>query len=265
MKQARCDSAFYIYRISWLIMLALTVLLISACSMIGEEGGSLELEPTQSIAQGQDSEATIAAADTIATLPPPVIAEASNTPIPATATPEPTDTPEITATPAVTEVPPTETSPPIVATNTQAPIPPTNPPPPTNTPEPTQPPPPPLGANGLIASNFEVQDRSDFVPDGKVWFGFTVSNSTSGEVPYNAIGVMPKKDGVDRFEWYQNSYGGPNSTIKPGGLTWEDHIRLPETGNYTLRLVVCFDGYDNCRSGGGVWHNLSQEISIRIN
>jgi hypothetical protein len=123
---------------------------------------------------------------------------------------------------------------------------------------------PQTGANGLTASHFAVQDRAEFSVNGSVWFEFNVANSTGGEVPYNALGVMPKKDGVDRPDWYQQSYGGPDSTIKPGGLAWEDRIRLPEAGNYTIRLVICFDGFDACLQQRGQWHSLSPEIPITI-
>jgi hypothetical protein len=198
--------------------------------------------------------------EAFSTLPAPLVIESTNTAIPATSTPEATATPEMTSTPAATS---TATPAPIPPTAPPQPAQPTSPPPPTNTAAPA-PPPPPLGANGLTASHFALQDRSNYSPGGSVWFEFAVANSTGGEVPYNALGVMPKKDGVDRLDWYQDSYGGPNSTMKPGGLTWEDRIKLPETGKYTLRLVICFDGVDNCRQGRGTWHSLSQEIPIEI-
>lgn len=166
----------------------------------------------------------------------------------------PTDTPAPTETAAPTAVPPTA-APVVVAQPTAVP--------PTATPVPP-PPPPQVGANGLIASHFAVQDRAEFTVNGSVWFEFNVANQTGGEVAYNAIGVMPKKDGVDRPDWYQQSYGGPDSTIKPGGLSWEDRIKLPEAGNYTIRLVVCFDGWDPCMQQRGTWHNLSPEIPITI-
>ena len=199
--------------------------------------------------------------ETAATLPPPIISEATFTPIPATETPVPTATPEVTETPAATDVPPTNTPAPIPPTAVPAPVQPTAVPP---TEAPPPPPPPPVGANGLIASNFVLQDRSVMRVNEPVWYEFTIANSTGGEVEYNAIGVMPKKDGKDRFEWYQQTYGGQNSTIKPGGLTWEDRIKLPEAGDYTLRLVICFDGFDNCLNGGGAWQNLSNEIPVSI-
>jgi hypothetical protein len=122
---------------------------------------------------------------------------------------------------------------------------------------------PQLGANGLIASHFAIQERANLVVNGDVWFEFNIANSTGNDVPFDALGVMPKKDGVDRPQWYQHSYGGNDDVIPPGGLTWDDHINLPEAGNYTLRMVVCFDG-PACQAQTGTWHTLSAEIPVTI-
>ncbi len=183
----------------------------------------------------------------------PVVMVMTNTP------PAVTDTPEPTATVESTSVPPTSTPVPVQPTNPP-------PPPPTAVPptEEPPPPPPPIGANGLVASHFAIQDRADLVVDGKVWFEFTISNSTGGEVGYYSLGVMPKKDGVDRVDWYQQSYKGQNSTIDPGGFSWEDNIRLPEAGNYTLRVVMCFDDYDSCTTRSGNYQSMSGEIPVTI-
>ena len=220
-----------------------------------------------------DEDAATAVADTN----PPA---ATWTPIPAIIRdPElhPTDPPPATNTtmPTVTPLPitdtptpiPTDTPTPIPPTNTPAPIPPTSTPvPATNTPEPTAPPPPPqVGANGLVASVFEVEgDHNGYKKKDSIWFNFYVANSTGGEVNYNSLGVMPRKDGVDRFEWYQQSYGGPDSKIRAGGFEWRDNIKLPEPGEYTLRLVMCFDGVSACAQGG-TFHSLSNEVQIKVN
>jgi hypothetical protein len=250
-------------RMSLLLLIVIVALFLVGCGAAGTVDEPVP-SPTADEVQGQEI-ANNNSSEANATLPPPVVVEASNTPVPPTDTPEATATPENTSTPEATEVPPTDTPAPIPPTSTPAPVQPTSPPPPTETPEPPPPPPPQKGANGLVASYFALQDRSNYSAGGKVWYEFTVSNSTGNEVAYNALGVMPKKDGVDRFEWYQQTYGGPNSTIKPGGLTWEDRIELPEAGSYTLRLVICFDGFNNCLQGGGTWHTLSDEIPVQIN
>lgn len=176
----------------------------------------------------------------------------TSTAIPPTPTLAATDTPLPLPTVTNTAVPPVV----VVPTNTAAP-----PPPPTNTPESA----PPSGARGLTASHFGLQDRSNYTVNGQIWFDFTIVNTTGGDVPYNRLGVLPKKDGTDRFDWFQQSYGGPNAAIRPEGLSHEDNIKLPETGSYTLRLVICFDGYDACNSGGGTWVTMSHEIPVTIN
>ena len=195
-------------------------------------------------------------------LPPAVIVELPTiTPIPATDTPVPTDTPAATSTPVPTDiptlVPPTNTAVYIAPTNTPLP-------PPTNTPVPATAA-PQIGVNGLIATSFNLQDRSKYNTNGRIWFDFNVSNSSGGDVSYNSLGVMPRKNGADVQKFYQHTYGGPNARIRPGGLQWEDNIKINETGDYTLRLVICFDGYDACINGSGKWHSLSNEIPITIN
>ncbi len=240
---------------------ALIVMLLGLASCQAET--AVTPEPTPADEQQEIAEA--APTDEPFTLPPPIVIVATHTPDPATATPTPTDTPEPTAVqPTATAVPPTNTPPPPLPTNPPAPVvptatavPPTAPPPP--------PPADPVGANGLVAANFELQDRSKFETNQPIWFEFTVANSTGGDVSYNALGVMPRKDGVDRPEWYQQTYGGRDSKISAGGFSWEDNIKLPETGSYTLRLVICFDGFDTCLQHRGTWHSLSQEIPITIN
>lgn len=193
-----------------------------------------------------------------ATLPPAVVVELpTDTPIPPTETPIPTDTPTpIPATATSTAIPPTNTA--VYVAPPPTAVPPTNTPiPPTAAPQ--------IGVNGLIASHFALQSRSSYTVNGRIWYEFTVSNTTGSDVPYNALGVMPRKDGKDIQDWYQQTYGGPNAKIRPEGLTWEDNIQIPERGNYTLRLVICFDGFDNCLNGGGTWHSLSNEVPITIN
>jgi hypothetical protein len=205
-----------------------------------------------------------AVTDVPPTKPPPVIAEVTLTPVPPTATPPPSPTPL----PTPTALPATDTPVPPTAT----PIPPTPVPQPTAVP-PTAAPPtatavpatpvPQIGANGLVANVFEIQDRSQFARNAPIWYGFNVANSTGSEVPYKGVGALPKKDGVDRPEWFQHSYGGDNSTLKPGGLAWEDNIKVPESGSYTLRLVICFETVSSCMSNKS-YKTLSQEIPFTI-
>ncbi len=184
-------------------------------------------------------------------LPPPNVDVMTNTPVPATNTPVPTDTPVPTNTPEPTAVPPTAVPPTAVPPTA---VPPTEPPPPTA---------PPVGINGLIASSFNVE-TSEAGRNDQVWFNFNVANSTGGDVSYYSLGVMPKKDGTDRKDWYQQSWKGADSVIDPGGKEWRDNIKLPESGDYTLRLVICFDSYESCTTRNGTYHSLSNEVPVKI-
>lgn len=233
-----------------ILMMLVLILALAAC------GGDAEEEPTAAepspttgeIAQIPQAEPPTAAP---VVLPPPDVAVMTNTPIPATDTPVPTDTPVATDTPQPTAVPPTSV--PSTAVPPTA-VPPTEPPPP---------PPPAVGINGLIASSFNVES-SEAGTNDQVWFNFDVANSTGGDVSYYSMGVMPKKDGNDRVEWYQQSWKGADSVIDPGGKEWRDNIKLPESGDYTLRLVICFDSYETCTQKSGTYHSLSNEVPIKI-
>ena len=182
------------------------------------------------------------------------------TPIPTavfTETPVSTDTPVPTETPLPTA---TNTPAPVIIYPTATPV-----PPPSATPVPPPTGPQPGVHNGVRATHYALQERSNVSVNGKLWFEFVIVNEVGSVIPYSALGTMPRKDGVDRLEWYQNSWGGANATIKVSGLSWEDNMKIPEAGDYTLRLVICFDGEDTCRSGNGTFHTLSQEIPITLN
>ncbi len=214
-----------------------------------------------------ESSATVAAtqpdeiAPTAETLPqPPLVLFPTDTPEPATNTPEPTPTPLPTDTPTVptdTPVPPTNTPAPVVVPPTNTPVPPTN--------TPVPPAPPPTSANGISATFWNLQDRSQFTPGGLIWFEWTIVNSSGNPVPYGCIGAMPQKDGADRPDWFKTSWGGsPGDAVPPQGFSADDNIVLNETGNYTLRLAISFDDYSVCSNGGGTYHTLSNAIPFTI-
>lgn len=178
----------------------------------------------------------------------------------------PTPTPFPTAVPTNTPLP-TATFTPIPPTNTPIPqptaVPPTNTPvPPTNTPVPAGP--QPENPQGL-SSTFTLEDwRSSLTPGGQVWYQWSVSNSSGGGVPYSTLGVMPRRNGQDIVQWYQNNWGGNNDVMPTSGLTWSSWLAIPEAGEYTIRVVVCFDGFQTCTNGSGRFYTLSREIPITI-
>jgi hypothetical protein len=194
------------------------------------------------------------------TVLPPAVVEIlpTDTPLPS---PTPTETPRPTETAL-----PTNTATLVPQANIPAPtaVPPTNTPaPPTNTPVPSGP--QPVNANGLVGQSFALQDwRTSLTPGGEIWYEWRIGNTSGAGVAYSTIGVMPRRNGQDIVAWYQNNWGGNNDVMPPEGLSWPAWLAIPETGDYTLRVVVCFDGFQTCLNGGGTFHTLSQEISVSI-
>lgn len=248
--------------LSALGLVAIALLVLAGILLIQSASAeTVEPEVTgTAVAAATSTPSPIPATATASTLPAPaVVVLPTDTPLPATNTPIPTDTPLPTETPipttTATPIPPTNTSRPFVATNTPIPA--------TNTPAPTT---APVGVSGLVASRFVLPDGTNFNKNSPIWFEFFVSNSSGGAVPFGALGVMPRKGGADRVDMVQVSWGGnPGDAVPAAGLDWRDNIRLSESGSYTLRLAICFDAYNACKNGSGTWHTLSPEIAITVN
>lgn len=223
---------------------------------IADSDGDEMVEATATVESIAEVTAVVPTATPVSNV---VVEIATLTPIPTavfTATPVPTDTPVPTETPLPTA---TNTPAPVIIYPTATPVPPTaTPVPPPTGPQPSVP-------NGIRATHYALQDRSNISVNGKIWFEFVIVNEAGYEVPYSALGTMPRKDGVDRLEWYQNSWGGNDDVMPLSGRRWEDNIKIPEAGDYTLRLVICFESKDVCRSGNGTFHTLSQEIPVTLN
>lgn len=193
---------------------------------------------------------------------PEIVVLPTNTPAP---TPIPTDTPAATDTPEATSTPePTATNPPPPLQPAPPVVLPTNTPPPTSPPPPTEPPPPPAqDTRGVLGQSFSIEGGTAFGVNQMIWFNFVVANTTGAPIPFGALGVMPRKDGVDRPDMFQASWS--NEVLTAGGLDWRDHIEIGEPGNYTLRLAICFDAdLSACKAGGGTWATLSNEIPVNI-
>ncbi|MCA9916577.1 MAG: hypothetical protein KC445_01435 [Anaerolineales bacterium] len=240
----------------------LLLLIIVAAVLLLRDGGATATEAEPTAAVVADVPTGVPATDVPAsptTLPPAVVE------ILPTNTALPTDIPTATAVPTETALP----------TNTATAVPPTNVPlptavpatatpvPPTNTPVPAGP--QPTNANGLVGQSFVLQDwRSSLTPGGQIWYEWSIGNTSGGRVAYSTIGVMPRRNGQDIVAWYQNNWGGNNDSMPVEGLSWPSWMSIPEAGDYTLRLVVCFDGFQNCLNGGGTFYTLSQEIPVSI-
>lgn len=224
---------------------------------IADSGGDEMADATATVETIADATAAVATSTPVSDV---AVVIATLTPIPTavfTATPVATDTPVPTETPLPTA---TNTPAPVIIYPTATPVPPA-----TATPVPPPTGPQPGSPNGIRATHYALQERSEISVNGKIWFEFEIANDAGGDVSYSALGTMPRKDGVDRLEWYQNSWGGDGAVIDTGGLRWEDNMRIPEAGDYTLRLVICFESKDVCRSGNGTFHTLSSEIPITLN
>jgi hypothetical protein len=191
-------------------------------------------------------------------LPAPIVEILpTDTPLP---TSTPTETPPPTETPLPTDTPPPPTNTPVPVVirpaNTPTPVPPTQTPVPTAVPQDTR------GLSGV----FSLEGGPNFSVNEQIWFNFVVSNASGGPVYFDVLGVYPKKDGNRRADLIQASWGGnPGDAVPTAGLPHRDNIRIPEPGNYTLQLGICFDaGYHGCRAGGGTWIFLSGEIPITV-
>ena len=232
-----------------IVILGFVFYLMVTDTLVEDTTAQATVEPTEVIAEATKDDPSALPTTAVEIQPTdtvPPSPTSTNTPLP-TETPLPTDTP----------IPPTNTPVPVII--------PTNPPPPpppapTTTPEPA----PPPSTGGLVLNHFGIEGGPVFPANQPIWFNFDIANVSGGPVPFGALGVMPKKDGGDRQDWYQNSWGGNNDSIPVNGLVWRDNIKLPEGGNYTLRLVICFDSYQACTGGQGGWVTLSQEVPVTI-
>ena len=187
-------------------------------------------------------------------LPPPAIVVVTLPSPTALATITPSPTPAATETPAATDTPlPTDTPPP---TATFAPLP-TLPPTDTPTPLPTP------NTFGLSA-NFLVEGGPIYGVNQDIWFQFDVKNPNGVEMAYGALGLYPRKDGVDRLDLFQ--YSWMNATMFANGFTWRDHINIPEPGQYTVRIAICFDTPASaCQSPAANWVTISPyELPVTV-
>lgn len=187
--------------------------------------------------------------------PPAVIATLTPIPTdPATATPVPTNTLEPTETPTFA---PTSTPFPTAVPITATPV------PPTATPVPAVP--PPVNANGLIGTEIYIENpKQVYAPNEQIWVAYRIGNTAGYSVPYSAFGIMPRSGSSDLRDHFHVHWSGQDTEIRPEGFSWNAWIALPEPGDYTLRLVICFNDYDGCFNGTGDYYTLTEAIPIKI-
>ena len=200
---------------------------------------AVALPPSPTTAPTQLPPPAVSVADFIS---PTLVATLAPSEVPATDTPVATDTPL-----------PTDTPPP---TATFAPLPTL---PPTNTPTPL----PTPNTFGLSA-NFLVEGGPTYAVNQDIWFQFDVKNPNGAELAYGALGLYPRKDGIDRLDLFQ--YSWTNATMFANGFTWRDHINIPEPGQYTVRIAICFDTPASaCQSPAANWVTISPyELPITV-
>ena len=144
-------------------------------------------------------------------------------------------------------------APPPAATNAPAPTN-TSAPAATNAPQPSAT--PQLGARGIVANSFSVENASAAVGQD-VWFNFSVKNTSSGTVNYGVLAAHTDA-GVTAQSWTNESLDAGET------LTWRDHINFPTAGTYQLYLGICFSDKNACLTGGAGWDKLSSSITITI-
>jgi hypothetical protein len=107
-----------------------------------------------------------------------------------------------------------------------------------------------------LSANFLVEGGPVYAVNQDIWFQFDVKNPNRVEMRYGALGLYPRKDGVDRLDLFK--YSWTNATMFPNGFTWRDHINIPEPGQYTVRIAICFnETQGECQSPAANWVTIS--------
>lgn len=125
--------------------------------------------------------------------------------------------------------------------------------PPTATPkpQPTNTPVPQVDTRGLSSTSYYVENApGPFGVNDPIWFNMQVVNSNGWDVEYESWGTYVAESKQFQKSWTTNSF-------RPGtNESWRDRVKIPQAGNYTLYMRVCFmDGY--CA-------NLAGPISVTV-
>ena len=134
--------------------------------------------------------------------------------------------------------------------------------PPTATPVPTAVPvasntPAPVGysSRGIVGNSFGVAYPQGSV-GAQIWFGFSVTNTSSQVVEYSALAGHTDA-GYTAWSWTMQR-------LQPGQtLEWRDNIKFDKAGVYQLYLGICYAGsVDACRTA--TWDRLSPNVTVTI-
>jgi hypothetical protein len=133
---------------------------------------------------------------------------------------------------------------------------------PTRTPTPTIVPtsPPMHTENGIRGDFFHIRNRVAG-PNQDVWFDFGVTNVGSVRVDYGALGAWWSSG--SQASWGDDDFFNPGQGIQ----FHEDHLNIPSTGTYQVRLAICFlPKRVDCQSQSGLsqWKFLSDPVSVTI-
>ena len=132
-------------------------------------------------------------------------------------------------------------------------VPPPSPVPPP--PQPTAPPAPtevpatqaPSDVRGLEARDYQVEGAPGPFGVGRdIWFNMWVTNISSSEVPFTALGTTVGETGQFQKSWTHSEFEAGQR------FEWRDHINIPNAGTYSLWLTICFHDGECSRLRGPV-------------
>lgn len=127
--------------------------------------------------------------------------------------------PEVEPSPSPTPLPPTVTPTPIPAA--------------TPTPEPPAGPPPEF--RGLVPNSYVVEGApGPYDENEAIWFNMDISNSTTAQIDYEALGTWVQETGQFQKSWKNREFEAWQH------FQWRDHIDIPDAGTYNLWMTICY-------------------------
>jgi hypothetical protein len=102
-----------------------------------------------------------------------------------------------------------------------------------------------------------------------VWFEFSVTNTNPNAryigglgAYWNSCTVVPGSVYCTQASWGDFTF---SATPPDNVIEWNDHLNIPTSGTYSVRLGICFLGSrTNCENNPSQWHPLSDPITLVI-